>query len=77
MKTVVVARLAPIPPRKPDAPGEKEIRQHKAGGVAKAADILQENHPMHAGFVAWCKGATPTKRKAREFCRLMHIGKAA
>jgi hypothetical protein len=78
MKTVI-ARLAPIPARKVNTPKGHEVLGAKPDQVRvnKAAEVLQDNHPLNQSFLAWCKGLSPTKRKAREFCRLMHISRAA
>ena len=32
-----------------------------------AADLLNDEHPLHACFVRFCKDAEPTKRQARKF----------
>ena len=72
---IILPRFAPIPLRK-DTPKGKEIGiRPESISVTKAIDIMQENHPLHQVFVKWAK--TPTKRKAREFCRTMRIVRAA
>lgn len=35
-----------------------------------AAAILASDHPLNKPFVAWLKGAEPSKRKARAFLSL-------
>ena len=75
----VIARFAPIPACKMDYPvghqiGVLAVVRPVQITVAKAADVLQDDHPMHAAFSIWCKGPQ-TKRKAREFCRTMHAKK--
>ena len=33
----------------------------------QASDLLNDEHPLHACFVRFCKDAEPTKRQARKF----------
>ena len=33
----------------------------------KAADLLDENHPVHKHFVKWLTDKEPSKRQARKF----------
>lgn len=35
--------------------------------MLEAKIVLDAAHPLHQVFVKWLAGATPTKRKAREF----------
>ena len=69
MKTVI-ARFAPIPARQPVTPRGKEIGIRPEPFNGCAAEVMIVSHPLNSAFVAWCK-TQPTKRKAREFCRLM------
>lgn len=34
-----------------------------------AADLLEEEHPLHNWFISWVGSNPPTKRKARAFLR--------
>ena len=35
-----------------------------------AADLLNEKHPLHKAFIAFCGDNSPTKRQARKFLQL-------
>lgn len=35
-----------------------------------ASDLLNDEHPLHPAFVAWCGDNEPTKRQARKFLQV-------
>lgn len=72
-------RLAPIPQPKA-VKGHKQPKIIMGASVVKvehvegkASDLLQDNHPLHVRFIQWLNGKESTKRKAREFARMMHL----
>jgi uncharacterized NAD(P)/FAD-binding protein YdhS len=55
------------------APEPKPTNEQKPEKVVNvASDILNTQHVLHDTFTKWLNGQQATKRKAREFCRLMH-----
>jgi len=50
---------------------QRQERRAATAAVTKAAELLDETHPLHGAFVTWCrvdrKGATPSKRLARKY----------
>ncbi len=78
MKKIILPRFAPIPTQKGEEKIEvKAVKKQPQTVNIKAADVLSDNHPLHQVFLNWLGDKPATKRKAREFCSLIKVMRAA